>query len=835
MTKTIEQLSAEFDAIKDKKTKGAKKLGTLSDILTSVYAIDLEIASNMWSYLVELNASDGPASSKYFVAQVFNKMTSILDEADAARLLAMDPKRVELFVMQGYVGSNLWKYFTPLIRGLIEADMSLQACDFITWCLRKIEVDGDGPKDESRALVRNEEPDNQECLIEQRRLVRKACAVCEQYILADSAFAGEMRMRSDSPWASKAPETFLGIGMRFDLKSDAPKGHGSTAFQVLQALSETNPEEGIAFIVNSTILLSESGLSPDFDALFAIASICKEPDYYLELLWAAKDSLDEDELRAKWEEMCLQHEEGDPAGSVDFSDDFARAKGKSKRAFYTNLAISSDIISDYCFRVLGMGDQITNGFEGLFETLVFRSEWERATRYLVQSLLNSQHSSSLDILKYKPFALANDIIRSFDDESYKWGTDRYWDVRGKAEPYANMLLDVIDATTELPEHDDLVFAVKPVVESLTDNALILGRLKAHDDFGDQTAEEMFKQYAKRAVQRGTGSISSDSRFELLMDALRNDGLSFECGGDEVTTAFCLRMAQDESVAQMFFAQLRGRVRERTQLLSACIRCGDVERALALVDLMSTTTDTENYDKPKGWGKQNGYTIFYLIEEYGDDSLVGPSSKHEGVTPQMRQMAGMVAERAIPLLPEELQRPVGMTLYKVRPDQIDEEQFVNGVLTELELAVVPKKKRKEKLRVHGLAPEMAVRNSYPVLAKIGRLDVVGHILMRFHEEQTAVRITSENDYMFNSEMHGIFSRLSKEDVCGLLARCPEVFEAWFDDKYASKDSIQRLLNIVNYVQNRELHESLVSLILSHKCKRFKFDLSYKSFDDILEII
>ena len=75
MINTLQEIQDRFEKIKDHKPKASKKLNELGDILASAYKISSELADEMWQYIVDLNVDDDVANAKFYVAQVFNKIS----------------------------------------------------------------------------------------------------------------------------------------------------------------------------------------------------------------------------------------------------------------------------------------------------------------------------------------------------------------------------------------------------------------------------------------------------------------------------------------------------------------------------------------------------------------------------------------------------------------------------------------------------------------------------------------------------------------------------------------------------------------------------------------
>ena len=75
MINTLQKIQDRFEKIKDHKPKASKKLNELGDILASAYKISSKLADEMCQYIVDLNVDDDVANAKFYVAQVFNKIS----------------------------------------------------------------------------------------------------------------------------------------------------------------------------------------------------------------------------------------------------------------------------------------------------------------------------------------------------------------------------------------------------------------------------------------------------------------------------------------------------------------------------------------------------------------------------------------------------------------------------------------------------------------------------------------------------------------------------------------------------------------------------------------
>lgn len=164
MISSLREINDRFDKIKDHKPKASKKLNELGEILASAYKIDPELANEMWQYIVDLNTMDDVANSKFYVAQVFNKIAERLTAEEATSLISMVPERVNLMVSYGYEGKKLWDCLDTLIHGYIKTSSVDDAATCVDYFYDKF----DGIHSERTEIY---------------RIARKVAIICVEYIL----------------------------------------------------------------------------------------------------------------------------------------------------------------------------------------------------------------------------------------------------------------------------------------------------------------------------------------------------------------------------------------------------------------------------------------------------------------------------------------------------------------------------------------------------------------------------------------------------------------------------------------------------------------------------
>lgn len=117
MIATWEEINSRYNAIKDHKPRASKKLKELGEILASAYKLDPQRADEMWQYIIELNIQDDITFSKFYIAQVFNKLTDILSLEEAISFASMRPERVCMMLIYGFDGGTLIRVAYTIIGG----------------------------------------------------------------------------------------------------------------------------------------------------------------------------------------------------------------------------------------------------------------------------------------------------------------------------------------------------------------------------------------------------------------------------------------------------------------------------------------------------------------------------------------------------------------------------------------------------------------------------------------------------------------------------------------------------------------------------------------------
>lgn len=336
MSNTITEIREKFEEIKDHKPRASKKLNELGGILSSAYAMHPDTANDMWQYIVDLNISDDITFSKFYIAQVFNKLTDRMKPEDATTFLTMNPERVHLMIMYGYDGGTLWRCLDTLLNGYIASDSTENAMICLDYFYDKFGGINSGNKD----II---------------NVTRNASKVCVECITSGK--------------------------------------NTETANEVFEELGSTDNYE-INSYVEIVKAINQIGDSFDFEALFDAATEGKYPVEFFDLLWAARNEYDEDGLRDKWIDYIQNCDDTDirPYNYIrEDSDDYENSKLK----FYVDIEKNADELLDYYFDRFNIYDVE----KGVIRSWIESGDWDRFTRHVAQVVMNTSESLFMDSLK----------------------------------------------------------------------------------------------------------------------------------------------------------------------------------------------------------------------------------------------------------------------------------------------------------------------------------------------------------------------------------------------------------------------------------------------------
>lgn len=761
------EINERFDAIKDHKPKAAKKLNELGEILASAYELDPERADEMWQYLVELNVSEEPANAKFYIAQVFNKLTGFLDPEDATTLLALTPERVQLMVLYGYDGGTLWHCLSTLVKGFLKLNNLDNCMITIGYFFEKF----GGLYSGHDSLLS----------------------------VAKNSISNAHELAKESDEHKEIEESFL-------------RELASIDHEQIQAYAQ--------------IMLIKFGYDEcdDIGELLDLTIEHKLPEEFMYFLWQRRSELSVETIIDKWLDYVNQMDDGDKLPQPNFyeedEEDSDTYEGSKMDFFVTLMKNNDDLLQAY----FNNASDLTRG---LIYYWITAGDWERFTRYVAQILVNVPAEN----FEYShAWRMLDNFLSVYFYSEYMDSTDNY----GRSykiinekniEQLKTALANISAITVGCPCHDEFHATVKNFMEKASGNIDALTEAGFDDVVDTRTAEEKFKDYVHKFLQSGqlvhdrrsseyrrieeamreelrkAEDADGDSHvihidisglvkkavFERLLkegkvtEAMRDEFIGTESSADEEKDEkvdkqleYAYLHALDDEISEFYFLHCRGEYHRKAEMIRACILKDDVTRAVELVDLMLQTESYDDYAELNGWSAEARLVVTELVSRFDKTGLYDWQA--EQATDEQLATAVQLIERIIVHLPGDEADTAKAALLKISRTDSDNDEYVNDILQQVEdYTTFPKPRGK------GGAPNINrmsqnIHNSFELLARMGRLDVISKIIGRFAEVKDVLAPVS-----FDSWISHLVRSLSDEDFYKVYKMNHEVFEAWLEFK------------------------------------------------------
>lgn len=761
------EINERFDAIKDHKPKAAKKLNELGEILASAYELDPERADEMWQYLVELNVSEEPANAKFYIAQVFNKLTGFLDPEDATTLLALTPERVQLMVLYGYDGGTLWHCLSTLVKGFLKLNNLDNCMITIGYFFEKF----GGLYSGHDSLLS----------------------------VAKNSISNAHELAKESDEHKEIEESFL-------------REIASIDHEQIQAYAQ--------------IMLIKFGYDEcdDIEELLDLTIEHKLPEEFMYFLWQRRSELSVETIIDKWLDYVNQMDDGDKLPQPNFyeedEEDSDTYEGSKMDFFVTLMKNNDDLLQAY----FNNASDLTRG---LIYYWITAGDWERFTRYVAQILVNVPAEN----FEYShAWRMLDNFLSVYFYSEYMDSTDNY----GRSykiinekniEQLKTALANISAITVGCPCHDEFHATVKNFMEKASGNIDALTEAGFDDVVDTRTAEEKFKDYVHKFLQSGqlvhdrrsseyrrieeamreelrkAEDADGDSHvihidisglvkkavFERLLkegkvtEDMRDEFIGTESSADEEKDEkvdkqleYAYLHALDDEISEFYFLHCRGEYHRKAEMIRACILKDDVTRAVELVDLMLQTESYDDYAELNGWSAEARLVVTELVSRFDKTGLYDWQA--EQATDEQLATAVQLIERIIAHLPGDEADTAKAALLKISRTDSDNDEYVNDILQQVEdYTTFPKPRGK------GGAPNINrmsqnIHNSFELLARMGRLDVISKIIGRFAEVKDVLA-----PVRFDSWISHLVRSLSDEDFYKVYKMNHEVFEAWLEFK------------------------------------------------------
>ncbi|MGN0340582.1 MAG: hypothetical protein ACI4D0_08785 [Lachnospira sp.] len=795
MIKNWSEIQSRFDEIKDHKPRASKKLNELGDILASAYAIDPDTANDMWQYIVDLNVSDDITFSKFYIAQVFNKLTDRMKPEDATAFLTMTPERVNLMINYGYDGGTLWHCLTTLMKGyLIPGDV-----DNAIICIGYFYDKFGGLHSGDTSII---------------EVAKSATKVCAE-------------LRDD---------------------------YTDSVEEFLNELGSSSNEE-INTYVRIAKAIYEIGQPDDYDELFAAAIDGRYAVEFFDLLWVARDEYDADDLKGKWIEYIAAGDE-DEVMPWNYIRDDSDTYDDSKLKFYVDMEKDADELLERYFNRSSLYDVENGVVWDWIEAEDWERFSKYLSMTLMNTSEDSFEYSSVKrtIEEFMRACSYDDSCYSTDHYERNYGDL----MKGKQQAFADALAKISAIAVGCEAQEDFHEFIKGFIQKSSGNLDALKKMGFDDVVETRSGEERLKEYVHDFLQSGELVHESRStKYSMIMDAIHDDIYGERRGGNHVTVSIDIsklllkslgqevdneedeeeevdlqlesdyRLALDDEVAEFFFQHCPREYSRRLSLVTACVKKNDINRAIELIDMMAETENNDGYEERNGWGRQNMLTIMYLIREfeYTDDE---DSWRGRDITDEMRQNVRELVYRMMPHLPLESQEELKKDLYKIDPKNDDADEYIAQLLEDATVyTTFPKPRGKGGApNINRMSDEFI--HCFERLSKMGRLDVVSEIMTKFAVVRDVLKPVT-----FDSWMSFMSRGLKSGDMVKIYRYNKDIFEAWLEgDNLRDWDIIRAAEGFANGCTREEFQE-FRNLIIRHKGKIDGLDACFEATSENTE--
>lgn len=655
--------------------------------------------------------------------------------------------------------------------------------------------------------------------------------------------------------------------------------------EFMQQLLGINDDRINAYVRISMVTLCYEDCD-NAEELISLASEYKFAAEFIELLWMNREKMSSEEFASRWLFYLKGLDEEHPrVPSPDFQKEREQLRNTyrldgtqyngSKMQFFVSLMKDNDEILPYYFNsVSNLGDYIIYSW-------IVDGDWDRFTRYVAQLLINT-HEERYEYSRIK--RLLDCYLDAYFYEDYRDSTDEY----GRSNKivtdenlseFEAALSSISAITVGSPLHDEFHESIKEFMLKASGNLDALNNVGFDERIDERSPEQRLKDYIHSFLQSGEvvhdhssgeyrricdalreetsesynhthritidissvvkkalidkliseGTLSEEDRERFLDDT--DNGVKVTSDDDERESVDPrlerdYAYALDDEIAKFYFMHSPYEYDRRTELLSACIKKNNVDRAIALIDMMASTKGNDGYSDLNGWGRQNMLTIMYLIREF--DYSKKNSFAVESITDEMRQIVKQLVDRVWPSLPPKSQEELSEEVYRVSPAKDALEEYIEQLLKDVDIyCTFPKPRGK------GKAPEInrmsaKIHASFERLSRNGRLDIVEKIMLKFAAVRDVLRPVT-----YDTWMSTMIRELREDDVVKIYKNKPEIFEAWLESETLRNFEIYQVAQEIGSFCTRDEFMAFRNMVFSKKGFIEGFDSAFNATSENTE--
>ncbi len=730
MIATWEEINSRYDAIKDHKPRATKKLKELGEILASAYLLDPQRADEMWQYIIELNIKDNITFSKFYIAQVFNKLTDNLPPEEAVEYVSMRPERVRLMLIYGYDGSTLNHVVYTIVGSLVLDGMMDEAVETLSMLEEKFSTQ-DGLSLFSLYSVFNSLCESLEEKPEQ----------------IDYAFRYRIPNKNVLSFLDACCDGFkdeyiqsIVQARKAILKDEIIKGKEEVN-RILHCLSEASTHSNYDF----------AGLFSDF-------------------LYFERDLIG-DEAENIIFDYCSEAETVRLPLVAYGEDDRLLAVSNWYRTIFSG--------SPRILRVLFEKQSCQEFLKNTLRQLMYDGDWKALLQYLVLGLNQETEygpSSYLEFIKeeIRYYLSVKDKKVEFkdgqwwvslnEDGTFRTTIDRPRVSADNVGEFIQILGQVCVLTSGSSVNEQLVEDVRSFVTKETGNVKALQAMGMEVDVDNRTELEKFRDYAERESTQRTSCDNSYNQRQKEYEFIRN--IQRETGTYGVETGKLL--AKQPQILSFFFLHDAHSFSSKADIILGALLDDNYPAALKCVDYMIETATYPNFSERNSWSVEMKNTINNLLRAvFRKNTSEYEESYSDGITLTVIQ----IAEKCLPYLGGDDANDVKAELLKLKPADDDTAEFIRQLMQDVDDYTAEKKPRGYSKRINNISS--GIIRGIEVLSQLNRMDIVAQILLKITAGRKYIAGPSYESWMTS------FTRVTDEQRLELYSLIPDVYATFIE--------------------------------------------------------
>ena len=770
-----EEINIRFDAIKDHKPRAAKKLKELGEILASAYKLDPQWADEMWQYIIELNIKDNISFSKFYVAQVFNKLIDNLSSQEAAEFVTMRPERIRLMFIYGYDGDNLNRTAYTIIGSQLfegEIESAIETVSFLK----------------------------------------------EKFTTRDdlNIYAFYSTINTVSVWLENNQEQYE-YAFRFDISKEYILDFYETCCQnfkdeLMQSLMRArsilltkNPIQDLDDIKQLLYTLLEMATHTDFEVRWL----------FTELLYYERDLIG-NEVESIIFEYCRETDSV-YIPVVPFSKD---ENVLEKSNWYRDIITQSERILRELFRKTACQDV----HRMVIHDCMYESDWRKFLQYIVLGLNQEKEynaKSYLELVKEEIRFYLNDKKNTIESEIKIYEKHTFPPTENQLENSIRISIsftprrsivkprvttenvnDFILAmaricvlTSNSIVHEQLIDEVKSFVTKETGSVDLLNMMGLEEEADYRSTLEKFCDYAdSESVQRSPYDYSYD-KGNQISQFIRS--IQQEMGINGIETGKLL--AKQPQILSFLFLHDAHSFAEKGNIILGALKDNDYSTALKCVDYLIETAKYPNFSERNSWSMEMKNTLSTILRNVYQQNF---SEYGEPYSENITQTVIQITERCLPYLGGSDANVVRANLLKVKPSDDQKTKYLRYLLQDVDEYTAEKKPKGYSKRINDITS--GIQLGIEVLAQLNRMDVVAQILRKITKGRDYISGPSYESWMTD------FLKITDEQCIELYSLIPDVYTAYIE--VSNQKMALKVLNFFGKVGNQTVYEALKGQII-----------------------